>query len=60
VNTTVLRQELAPANVVPVRTQVHYYPCPLPIPLSVVQLQGGKIEIDGYNIRNVGLDILRG
>ncbi|KAJ7658502.1 multidrug resistance-associated ABC transporter [Mycena rosella] len=26
----------------------------------IVELQSGKIEIDGYNIRNVGLDVLRG
>lgn len=27
---------------------------------SVVELQSGKIEIDGKNIRDVGLDVLRG
>ena len=27
---------------------------------SVVELQGGKIEIDGYDIRGIGLDVLRG
>ena len=26
---------------------------------SVVELGNGKIEIDGYNIRSVGLDVLR-
>ncbi|KAJ7457054.1 multidrug resistance-associated ABC transporter [Mycena latifolia] len=26
----------------------------------MVELQSGKIEIDGHNIRNVGLDVLRG
>ncbi|KAJ6578750.1 multidrug resistance-associated ABC transporter [Mycena vulgaris] len=26
----------------------------------IVELQSGKIEIDGHNIRNVGLDVLRG
>ena len=27
---------------------------------SVVELQSGKIEIDGVDIRNIGLDTLRG
>jgi ABC-type multidrug transport system fused ATPase/permease subunit len=26
---------------------------------SVVELENGKIEIDGYNVRSVGLDVLR-
>ena len=26
---------------------------------SVVELENGKIEIDGYNLRSVGLDVLR-
>ncbi|KAJ7461221.1 multidrug resistance-associated ABC transporter [Mycena latifolia] len=26
----------------------------------IVELQEGEIEIDGYNIRNIGLDVLRG
>ena len=26
---------------------------------SVVELDNGKIEIDGYNVRSVGLDVLR-
>lgn len=26
---------------------------------SVVELQNGKIEIDGSDIRNIGLDVLR-
>ena len=25
-----------------------------------VELQSGKVEIDGYNIREIGLDVLRG
>ena len=30
------------------------------VPLfSVVELESGKIEIDGYNVRSVGLDVLR-
>ena len=28
-------------------------------PFSVVELDKGKIEIDGYNVRSMGLDILR-
>jgi len=28
--------------------------------ISMVELQNGKIEIDGMNIRNMGLDVLRG
>jgi ATP-binding cassette, subfamily C (CFTR/MRP), member 1 len=27
---------------------------------SLVELQSGTIEIDGYNIREVGLNVLRG
>ena len=27
---------------------------------SVVELQGGKIEIDGMDIHKMGLDVLRG
>ena len=26
---------------------------------SVVELENGKIEIDGYDVRSVGLDVLR-
>ena len=26
---------------------------------SVVEIESGKIEIDGYNVRSVGLDVLR-
>ena len=29
------------------------------LPFSVVELANGKIEIDGYNVRSVGLDVLR-
>jgi len=28
--------------------------------LSLVEIQAGKIEIDGVNTRNIGLDTLRG
>ena len=28
-------------------------------PFSVVELENGKIDIDGYNLRLVGLDVLR-
>ncbi|KAE9399630.1 multidrug resistance-associated ABC transporter [Gymnopus androsaceus JB14] len=28
--------------------------------ISLVELEGGKIEIDGLNIRDIGLDVLRG
>lgn len=26
----------------------------------MVELEGGKIEIDGFNTREIGLDVLRG
>ena len=37
---------------------VHFYSFLL-ILFSIVELSSGKIEIDGYDIRSVGLDVLR-
>lgn len=28
--------------------------------VSMTELEGGKIEIDGVNIRDIGLDVVRG
>jgi hypothetical protein len=55
------RQKLVDTSPLPVFISFYLHPIHILIVCeSIVELQSGKIEIDGINIRDIGLDALRG